>query len=132
MALSAAAERRERDGSDRVLPVAAATTIHQGGLTCINSDGNAVPGSVSATLKAVGVAKESVVNAGAAGAKVVAVKRGTFLFKNYASDLVTKVEVGSDCFIYDDETVAKTHATNTRSVAGKVFAVEDSGVWVTI
>ena len=39
-------------------------------------------------------------------------------------------DIGSDCYIVDDQTVAKTSGTNTRSVAGKVFDVDADGVWV--
>lgn len=132
MALSNAREARERPGNQRVTGIAANTTIFQGGLTCINAAGWAVPGAVATTLKAIGVAEETVVNGAVAGASKVKTKRGTFLFKNKADDLVTKVEVDSDCYIVDDETVAKTDGTDTRSVAGKVFDVDDLGVWVTI
>ena len=40
--------------------------------------------------------------------------------------------MGSDCYIVDDQTVAKTNGTNTRSVAGKIIAVDADGVWVKI
>ena len=57
--------------------------------------------------------------------------KGVFPFKNSAAaDEITNAEIGSDCYIVDDETVAKTDGTGTRSVAGKVFLVDDYGVWV--
>lgn len=40
--------------------------------------------------------------------------------------------MGADCFIVDDQTVAKTNGTNTRSRAGIVAAVDADGVWVQI
>jgi hypothetical protein len=39
-------------------------------------------------------------------------------------------EVGAVCYLVDDETVAKTSGTNTRSRAGYVVDVETAGVWV--
>ena len=39
-------------------------------------------------------------------------------------------DIGKDCFIVDDQTVAKTNGANTRSRAGKVFDVDADGVWV--
>ena len=37
-------------------------------------------------------------------------------FANSASgDLITAAEVGSDCYIVDDQTVAKTNGSSTRS-----------------
>ena len=47
-----------------------------------------------------------------------------------SADAITLADVGSDCYIVDDQTVAKTNGTNTRSVAGKVFDVDADGVWV--
>ena len=47
-----------------------------------------------------------------------------------AADAITLADIGADCYIVDDQTVAKTSATNTRSVAGKVFDVDAEGVWV--
>ena len=41
-----------------------------------------------------------------------------------------QADVGADCYIVDDQTVAKTNGTNTRSVAGKIIAVDADGVWV--
>jgi len=38
--------------------------------------------------------------------------------------------LGKTCYIVDDETVAKTNGTNTRSAAGTVVGVESDGVWV--
>ena len=52
-------------------------------------------------------------------------------FANSASaDLISLADIGADCYIVDDQTVAKTSGTNTRSVAGKVFDVDADGVWV--
>jgi hypothetical protein len=41
-----------------------------------------------------------------------------------AGDLIAQADVGTDCYIVDDQTVAKTSGTNTRSVAGKVQEVD--------
>ena len=49
-----------------------------------------------------------------------------------AGDLIAQADVGADCYIVDDQTVAKTNGTNTRSVAGKIIAVDADGVWVKI
>ena len=55
-----------------------------------------------------------------------------FRFKNSATDPLTQADVLSDCYIADDETVAKTSGANTLSKAGKVLEVEAAGVWVEI
>ena len=49
------------------------------------------------------------------------------------TDLIAQADAGSDCYIVDDQTVAKTSGTNTRSRAGIVLAVDaDGGVWVQV
>ena len=45
-----------------VLPVKAATTIFQGSIVAIGSDGYAIPGKKAAALKAAGRAEETVEN----------------------------------------------------------------------
>lgn len=114
--------------------VAAATKIYAGSLVVANANGYAAPGSVATTLTALGRAEEQVDNtAGANGAKSINVRRcKAFKFANYATDLVTQADIGKTCYIVDDQTVAKTNGTSTRSAAGKVLAVESDGVWVYI
>lgn len=132
MALSADRQVKRRDGINYNDPVAANTKIYLGALVCTNAAGNAVPGSVSTTLKARGIALEQVDNSsGAAGDKFVPTRTGFYPFKNSASaDLITRADIGNDCYIVDDETVAKTSASNTRSIAGKIKDLDASGVWV--
>ena len=92
----------------------------------------AAAGATATTLKAVGVAERRADNsAGAAGAIRVRCRKGPHLFANSAAaDAIALADVGADCFIVDDQTVAKTNGANTRSVAGKVFDVDADGVWV--
>lgn len=129
---------RDRDTTMRardllVVPVIANTMIYAGALVCASAAGLAQPGAVAATLTALGRAEEPCDNlGGAAGAKSVTVRRGVFLFKNLGADPVVQADMGKDCFVVDDETVAKTHAGNTRSRAGKVLGIEAAGVWVEI
>jgi hypothetical protein len=114
-------------------PVAAATKIYGGALVALSAAGYAAGGATATTLVAVGRAEEAVDNSGgAAGDKRVPVSRGVFLFANAVADPVVQADVGRDCFIVDDETVAHSSGANTRSVAGKVRAVEAGGVWVEI
>jgi len=47
-----------------------------------------------------------------------------------AGDAITKAEIGDRCYIVDDQTVAKTDGSSTRSPAGIVVAVDSLGVWV--
>jgi hypothetical protein len=122
----------KKDNKKFGLPVAAATKLFAGGIGCLSATGYLVPGSTATTLKAVGRINEQVDNsAGADGDLKVEIDRGLFRFKNSAAaDEITNVEIGSDCYIVDDQTVAKTDGGATRSVAGKVRDVDSLGVWV--
>ncbi|WP_334128273.1 hypothetical protein [Sneathiella sp.] len=124
----------ERAGILFTDPVAAAKKIYAGALVCLDASGNATPGAVSATLKARGVARETVDNsAGGAGAATVTTAKGIFPFANSAdTDEITRADIGGTAYIVDDQTVAKTHATNARSAAGKIMDIDEYGVWVKI
>lgn len=131
-ALTADRPTPKRTGRNLSLPVAAATKIFAGSIVCVNTSNLAVKGATSTTLKAAGVAKEQVDNTnGAAGDLRIEVERGTFLFANSTStDAIALQDIGSTCFIVDDQTVAKTNGSSTRSAAGVVRDVDTQGVWV--
>lgn len=121
-----------RDGNQIEPPVAAATRIYGGSIVCINTSGYAVPGSTLTTLKVAGVAEDRADNSGGAAGDIrVRLRKGPHCFANSVSaDLITLADIGSVCYIVDDQTVAKTSGGDTRSVAGKVFDVDADGVWV--
>lgn len=123
-----------RDGVQYSDPVAAATRIFTGSLVCLNAAGDAVPGSTATTLKARGVAQEHVDNRdGAAGDLRIETRRGVFPFANSTTtDEITRADIGNSAYIVDDQTVAKTSATSTRSIAGVIRDVDSNGVWVEI
>lgn len=130
MALSKDRNTPMRSGDQVSHPVAAGKKIHAGALVVLNASGDAEPGSTATTLTAAGMAEEAVDNSdGGAGAVSVPVRRGVFKYRNH-SDAVTRAEVGKTCYIVDDETVAKTDGTGTRSAAGKVIDLDSDGVWV--
>lgn len=131
-ALAADRNTPRRDSAQYSFPVAASTKIFAGAIVAINASGLATKGAVATTLKAVGVAEALADNsAGLASAINVQVRRGCFRFGNSTStDAITLAEVGSDCYIVDDQTVAKTNGSSTRSIAGKVRDVDADGVWV--
>lgn len=121
-----------KDGIILNAPVAAAKKIFKGALVALDASGNATPGAAATTLKGAGRAEQTVDNLlGVAGDQNVQIRKGVFRFKNSASgDLIARADIGNDCYIVDDETVAKTNGTNTRSVAGKIHDVDALGVWV--
>lgn len=112
--------------------VAAAQKIFAGALVMANAAGYLVKGATATGLVGVGRAEERVDNsAGSAGAKSLTYRPGVFRFANSGStDAITAADIGTVCYAVDDQTVAKTHATNTRSPAGTVEMVDDQGVWV--
>ena len=132
-ALTAARNTLERAGDVVGYPVKASVKPIQGGIAVLNA-GYAAPATTATGLIAIGRFEETVDNtSGADGALSAQVKRGTFRFGNSsAGDAIAQADVGADCYIVDDQTVAKTSGTNTRSVAGKIIAVDSVGVWVKI
>ena len=121
----------ERQGERFSFAVAANVVIWKGTIVALNA-GIATPGAAVAGRVTVGIADNTADNTGGAqGALNVAVRRGTFLLANSAgADEITATNVGSPSYVVDNDTVALTHAANTRPVAGTIRAVEAGGVWV--
>lgn len=115
----------EQGGATFLDPVAAATMIWAGAMLALDAAGNLIPAAPgSPTIR--GVAVETADNStGAAGDVSITSKRGAFLFNN--SDL-DRTDIGADCFVSDDNTVASTGTL----VAGKLLQIEDAGAWVEI
>ncbi len=131
MALAADRNTPRRTGERFDYPVKANVHIYAGALVCLDANGLAVPGAVATTLKAVGRAHENVVGGAADGAVNVGVHPGIFRWNNSAAgDAIAQADVGNNCYVADDQTVAKTNGTNTRSVAGKIVDLDAQGVWV--
>jgi hypothetical protein len=140
MAQTAPRKIQERAGVDGGHPIAAnSPPIHEGALVILKS-GEAIPGregqgadnaakaAEAATFAVVGIAKKSVTVAD----KTVPTRAGCFLFANKADDAVTRADITKACFVFDDETVARTNPNNIRATAGTVIDVESVGVWVRV
>jgi hypothetical protein len=126
-------DTQEVTGRNRVFAMKAAVKVYVGTMSHMDTNGRVGPGITAATGRCVGVYTDAVDNsAGAAGAKSAETKRGIFgPFANSTStDEITGADVGADCYLVDDQTVAKTNGSNTRIVAGRVHQVETAGVWV--
>lgn len=107
--------------------------IWGGSLIMRNAAGYLTKGATATGCVGVGRAEKTVDNtAGANGALSVEYRIGLFLFANSAAgDLITIADIGKLCYIVDDQTVAKTDGTATRSRAGIVDGLEANGaVWV--
>ncbi len=122
----------ERDGRDLALPAAAAKKFYAGALVMRDASGNATPGATATGCLGIGRCEEAADNSGgSAGDKTVRVRAGVFRWANSASgDAIARADIGADCYVVDDQTVAKTNGSSTRSVAGKVVDVDSLGVWV--
>jgi hypothetical protein len=133
-----AAATKDRDtqevtGRFRSFPFAANAKVWAGTIAVLDASGNLNKGSTAATLKCVGVFDQPYDNTGgAAGAISGDVKRGIFgpFANSAAGDAIADVDIGSTCYIVDDQTVAKTSNSAARSAAGVVHKVETAGVWV--
>jgi hypothetical protein len=135
--MTAATQNRNtpsRLGVCRALAVAASTMCYAGTIAVMNASGYAAPASTATGLIALGVFTRQVDNtSGADGDEVVEIERGFFRFANSAgADEITATDIGSRCYLVDDQTVALTDGTSTRSVAGIIDDVDDLGVWVLI
>ena len=133
VAMSQARQVKGRMGEIYSRPLAAGQVIFQGAIMCMTA-GFAVKGATAVGLIPDGFARESVSNAtGVAGAKRVQVQPlVNYCFNSAAADAITLADVGADCFIVDDQTVAKTNGGGTRSRAGKILDVDANGVLVSI
>ncbi|PWE29971.1 hypothetical protein DDZ14_16140 [Maritimibacter sp. 55A14] len=119
-------------GDIRTGPVAAAALIFEGALVMRNAAGDLVPASTATGLMGVGRAEERADNsAGAAGDQNLAYRPGVFRFANSAGgDAIGQADIGKVVYAVDDQTVALTDGTGTRSKAGFVDAIDAQGVWV--
>lgn len=124
---------KRRAGVERHDPMGANQTIYAGTIVCLDAAGNAVKGAATATLKARGIAVEQAVNGAGIGESRVRSRPEEALLANSAgADEITRADIGGDCFIADDQTVAKTNGGNTRPLAGKVVGLDGGNVWVRV
>lgn len=120
-----------RDARDFAIPTAASKTFYAGSLLCVDANGYGTPGATATTLKGLGRVKRQVTSTAVAGADTVEYERGCFRFANSAdADEITRADIGATAYVVDDQTVAKTNGTNTRSAAGIIRDVDDLGVWI--
>lgn len=118
------------EGDERTGTLGLNQQIFAGAILMRNAAGDLIEGATATGSFGVGVAQERVVST-TAGLTPIRYRPGTHRFANSAAgDLITKADIGTVCYIVDDQTVAKTNGTNTRSPAGVVDMVDAQGVWV--
>lgn len=115
------------------MPVKGSTKIYAGSIVVLNA-GYAAPASSALGLVAVGKALATADNSsGSDGDISVEVQLGAFHFENSSSsDAIAQANVGSYCYLADDQTVALTSNTGARSLAGQILSIDSAGVWVLI
>lgn len=121
-------------GTDQAgIPIAAsAAKIWAGSMVGLNSSGRAVTATASTALTIIGIANETRDNSsGGDAALSIPVRGGTWRLANSAStDAIANADLGNECYVVDNLTVAKTNNNGARPVAGIVRGVDSSGVWV--
>jgi hypothetical protein len=141
MALSAKANTRTKSPELRDVPLKAGYIAYQGAIISIETGtGYGRPAYAGAAQVAQGVAQETVDNsstgtragANTSGGLSVPVKPG--ISGPYTSDsapnAVTASKRGQVCYLLDDNTVSMD--SSSHAVAGVVYDVDSSGVWVDI
>jgi hypothetical protein len=113
----------------RAYPVAANKSCFLGCLAVLSA-GRLQPMTTALNLTCVGVFNQASINADED--TMVEIERdGEFRFNNSsAGDAIALTDVGADCYGVDDNTVAKTDASGTRSKAGTIVDVDAQGVWI--
>ena len=113
-------------------PVANGAKLYQGAIACLDASGRVVPASTSTGLVALGRVVLEHPAAMANDQFKVQTQIGVY---NYVSatgggDDIASDDKGKLCYLVDDQTVALTDGTGTRSKAGIVYDVDSDGVWV--
>lgn len=116
--------------SQNEYPVAAGVICYQGAMLSFKA-GVVRPAITETGAQGVGECERFVDNSlGAAGAKVVIAREGAWGYVNSPDDGDRVDTIGVDCYMVDDQTVAKTNGGATRSVAGKVVKLDGDVVYV--
>lgn len=107
------------------------TQYYKGGIVCISTaTGLVVKGATATTQVAIGRCEENYLT-GTSNTRKIKARIGCFKYGNSAAaDAIAADDIGKACYIVDDQTVALTDGTGTRSRAGIVAGVDSDGVWV--
>lgn len=123
-----------RRGSDvRTLPVAANTMIPAGIIAAVNAAGHMVNAGEASAVRVVGYTQSRSDNTdGVAGTLMHPAWRGVAgpFHTGSGADQVGAADVGALCYVIDNQTVARVDGGTGRLAAGRVWAVEDGGVYV--
>ncbi len=106
------------------------TQFYKGGIVVLEvASGKYKKGVTAATgaLIAIGRCEENYLT-GVSNTRKIACRTGIFKYGNStAGDLIAAVNIGADCFIVDDQTVALTSNSGARCRAGEIHGVDADG-----
>lgn len=129
-ALAADRNTLEATGVEREGLLGASQTIFMGAILMRNASGHLIKGATATGSRGVGRAEDRGAST-TAGVTSQRYRSGVFRFANStAGDLIATADIGGVCYIVDDQTVAKTDGTGTRSPAGIIDGIDAQGVWV--
>lgn len=111
--------------------MAGATTIYKGAIVAKNAAGYVLPAADVAGQTVIGVAAETVINAGANGAAEINVITGVFKFNSLGADPVVQADMHGIVRVADDNTVRNAGGT-ADIIAGICEGIDPDGVWVYI
>ena len=126
-------DTQRRTGDRRGFSLPAGVKVLGGTIAVLDNSNVLGMGATAATLTAVGVFRETVDNTAGTAAVGIDVETGIFgpFANSAAADLIEPKNIGGTCYIVDNQTVAKTNGSSTRSKAGTIWHVQaDGGVWV--
>lgn len=130
VALTAGRNTPQAIGDDRSGLLGATQAIFAGAILMRHPSGQIVKGATAVGMFGVGRAEETLTST-TGGVTPITFRPGVFRFANSAAgDLIATADIGAPCYIVDDQTVAKTNGTSTRSIAGIIDNVDANGVWV--
>lgn len=130
VALAADRNTPRLEGDERQGLLGASQAVFAGAILMRNASGHLIEGATATGSYGVGVAQERL-SSTTAGVTAIRYRPGTFRFANSASaDAIAPADIGAVCYVVDDQTVAKTNGTGTRSPAGIIDGVDTQGVWV--
>jgi len=110
------------------VPVKANQVIRKGWLVAADATGFLVVVTTATGLKGMGIALQDADSTGLAnGAILCDVQYGVEVRDNHGADLVVQADLFAKVFAVDNNTVAKTDGTGTRSAAGIFVGFADDG-----
>lgn len=121
------------------VPLKAKAMVLHGTFALVDATGLGIASSaaVAGTQKCLGIWDASYDNTGGDDADRLGLvrRKKAFLVKSLSTDAVTQADIGATVYVADNQTIAKTHNTNARPIAGTFLGFDtqfSDHVWVEI